>query len=74
MSKANNLFPSATPEQKLRILSSEMATPIEIIRGCIAILKRHHESISDDQEDLRKCINAIEEAATYLQGLREELL
>ena len=33
-----------SPEQKLAILSNELATPLAIIQGCAAILKKHYEA------------------------------
>ena len=71
---SNNLYSSATPEQKLNILRSEMATPIEIIRGCIAVIKKYNESNNNESEDLTECIDAIADAASYLKKLRDELI
>jgi len=70
----SNIYPSVTPEQKLRIMCSEMATPIEVIRGCITLIQKHYESDDKQSEELLECINAIAQAATYLKKLRDESL
>lgn len=39
----NNQFDSATPKQKLSILTNEFRTPIEIIRGYASVIKKDIE-------------------------------
>ena len=70
----SDLSSAANPEQKLRILCSEMATPIEVIRGCIVLIQKHYESDDNQSAELLECIRAIAQSASYLKKLREESL
>jgi hypothetical protein len=67
----NDLFASADPEQRLRIVQSEMLTPIEIIRGYAALIKI---KITDlNTQELIECIDKIEEAAERLKMLQNAI-
>jgi signal transduction histidine kinase len=70
----NNLFESATPEQKLSILTNELLTPIEVIRGFAAITKKEIESNNIDPARILNDINRIAEAADKIKKLRDDLL
>jgi len=63
-----DLFASATPEQRLMIVRSEMLTPIEIIRGYAALIKI---KITDlNTQELIECIDEIEKAVEDLRMLQ----
>ena len=70
----NNLFNSATPEQKLNILTAELKTPIDIIRGYAAIIKKDIESNRVNPEEILKNITAIAETADKIKALRDEIV
>jgi len=75
MNKANDKpYSSTPPHQRLSILCSEMLTPIQIIQGCIAIIKKHQVLNNETPEDLLECIVAIENAASRLTKLRDDLM
>jgi hypothetical protein len=50
-------FASATPEQKLSILTNELRTPVEIIRGFAFIIKRDIESNKVEPTEILNDIN-----------------
>jgi signal transduction histidine kinase len=70
----NNQFDSATPEQKLSILTNELRTPIEIIRGYASVIKKDIESNKFDSETVLKEIDRIAESADKIKKLLDELI
>jgi signal transduction histidine kinase len=68
-----NQFNSTPAEQKLAILSSELTTPIDIIRGLAFTIKTDIESNKIDRDDLLKRVNQIAEMADKIQQLRDEI-
>jgi len=70
----SDYFESATPEQKLSILTNEIRTPVEIIRGLAFIIKKGIESNKSDSETLLKDISQIAESADKIKELLDELL
>ena len=66
-----DLFASATLEQQLRILQTEITTPIEIICGYTALIKKQANSI--DNQELIENVEKIEEAAERLKMLRDAI-
>ena len=69
-----NQYASASPEQKLAILLHEIATPIAIIQGFAAIMRKHYESSNERPEEILDWINAIAKAADHLKEVRNELM
>ena len=67
-----NIFASATPEQKLAILTNELLTPIESIRGFAFIIKKGIESNNINQEEILEAINIIAEQADMMKVLRDQ--
>jgi signal transduction histidine kinase len=63
---------SAAPEQKLSILTAELLTPIEIIRGFAYIIKKDIETNNIDPDKLLEHINKIIEKADWIKELRDE--
>ena len=63
---------TATPEQKLSILTNELLTPIEIIRGISQLIKKDIESNNINSADLLEKITMIAEAAEKIKLLRDE--
>ena len=63
---------TATPEQKLSILTNELLTPIEIIRGISQLIKKDIESNNINSADLLEKITKIAEAAEKIKLLRDE--
>ena len=75
MNKPDENSPDApSPEQKLAILSNELATPLAIIQGCDAILKRHYEAENLESADLMDCINGITSSAKKIKELLDEMV
>ena len=70
----NNQFDSATPEQKLSILTNELRTPIEIIRGYASVIKKDIESNKFDSETVLKEIDRIAESADKIKKILDELI
>ena len=70
----SDYFESATPEQKLSILTNELRTPIEIIRGYAFIIKKHVESNKVNPMEVLNDINQIAEAADKIKKLLDELI
>ena len=70
----NNQFDSATPEQKLSILTNELRTPIEISRGYASVIKKDIESNKFDSETVLKEIDRIAESADKIKKLLDELI
>jgi hypothetical protein len=68
----NNLFESATPEQKLSILTNLLLTPIETIRGFTHIVKKDIESNNVSTEKLLESITIIIEMADKIKTLRDQ--
>lgn len=68
----NNLFESATPEQKLSILTNLLLTPIETIRGFAYIVKKDIESNNVSTEKLLESITIIIEMADKIKTLRDQ--
>jgi len=68
----DNLFDSATPEQKLSILTNELLTPIEAIRGFAYIMKKDIESNNISNEKLLESINIIAEMADKIKVIRDQ--
>ena len=74
MNKPEENSPDATsPEQKLAILSNELATPLAIMQGCAAILKKHYEAESLESADRMDCINGITSSANKIKELLDEM-
>ena len=69
-----NLFNSATPEEKLHVLTNELKVPIDIIRGCAALIKKDIESNKIEPEELLNKINTIAETADKIKELRDEII
>ncbi|MCI0549327.1 MAG: hypothetical protein L0287_00070 [Anaerolineae bacterium] len=69
-----NQYASASPEQKLAILLHEIATPIAIIQGFAALMRKHYESSNERPEEIMDWINAIAKAADHLKEVRNELV
>ncbi len=69
-----NQYASASPEQKLAILLHDIATPIAIIQGFAAIMRKHYESSNERPEEILDWINAIAKAADHLKEVRNELM
>ena len=67
----NDLFASATSEQKIRILQNEMTTPIEVIRGYAALIKKQVSGM--DNQELVEYVKSIEKAAKRLKMLRNAI-
>ena len=63
---------TATPEQKLSIITNELLTPIEIIRGVSQLIKKDIESNNINSADLLEKITMIAEAAEKIKLLRDE--
>jgi len=70
----NNPFESASPEQKLSILSNELRTPVEIIRGIVAVIRKGIESNSVEPAEILKEINTIAEASDKIKELLDEMM
>jgi hypothetical protein len=68
-----NLFDSSSPEQKLAILCAEMVTPVAIIQGCAAVIKKHFEAGNKESTDLMDCIEGITKSADKIKELLDEL-
>ena len=64
---------SATPEQKLSILTNELRTPIEIIRGFAAVIKKGIESNSIESTEILNDINTIAESADKIKKILDEM-
>jgi len=69
-----NPLDSATPEQKLSILTNELLTPIEIIKGIAYLIKKDIEANNIDTDELLERINKIIEKADWVRKLREEIV
>ena len=69
-----NLFNSATPEEKLHVLTNELKVPIDIIRGYAALIKKDIESNRVEPEKLLNMINTIAETADKIKDLRDEFV
>ena len=67
----NDLFRSASPEERLKILRIEMSIPIEIIRGYTALIKKQANSM--DNQELIGFVEKIEQAAERLKMLRDAI-
>jgi len=70
----DNQFNSATPEQKLSILTNELRTPLEIIRGYASVIKKDIESNKVDPATILKEISQIAESADKIKELLDELI
>jgi hypothetical protein len=68
----DNPFESATPEQKLSILTNELLTPIETIRGFAYIIKKDVESNNISTKKLLESIVIIAEMADKIKILRDQ--
>jgi hypothetical protein len=68
----DNPFESVTPEQKLSILTNELLTPIETIRGFAYIIKKDVESNNISTEKLLESIIIIAEMADKIKNLRDQ--
>ena len=62
-----NPYESATPEQKLAILSNELLTPIEVIRGFAYLIKKDIESNNIDPDKILDWINRIIEKSEWIK-------
>ena len=69
-----HLGSSISPEQKLAILQNQMVTPLAIIRGHAAMMKKYYEFTSGKPDEIMDWIDAITKAANYLEELRNDLL
>jgi hypothetical protein len=67
----NDLFASLTPEQRLMAVMSEMLTPLEIIRGYAALIKK--QANNTDNQELVEYTEEIEKAAERLKMLRNAI-
>jgi len=75
MNESSENSPDApSPEQKLAILSNELATPLAIIQGCAAILKKHYEAENIESADVMDCINGITSSAEKIKELLDEIV
>ena len=70
----NNPLNSATPEQKLYILTAELKAPIDTIRGYAALIKKDIETNRAKPEEILEKINKIAEIADKIKELRDEIL
>jgi signal transduction histidine kinase len=70
----NKSLKSASPEQKLSILTNELRTPVEIIRGYAAVIRKEIESNSIEPAELLNEINTIAEAADNIKKLLDEMV
>jgi hypothetical protein len=68
----SDYFESATPEQKLKILTNELRTPVEIIRGTAEIIRTKNESLNIEPLGILSEINTITEAADKIKNLIDE--
>lgn len=68
----NNLFESATPEQKLHSLTAELRIPVEIIRGFVEIIRLQNQANSIEPQGILGEINTISEAAHKIKNLLDE--
>ena len=69
-----NQYASTSPEQKRSIFLHDIATPIAIIQGFAAILRKHYESSNEKPEEILDWINAIARAADHLEEMRKKLV
>jgi|JI10StandDraft_1071094.scaffolds.fasta_scaffold2373344_2 hypothetical protein len=69
-----NQFAPWSSEQKLRVLTSNLLTQIDIILGNVQIAKKHLVPENSEIEELTICIKSIEESALYLKKLRDDLV
>ena len=65
---------SATPEQKLRILTAELRMPVEIIRGFAEIIRTKNESQNIEPSGILQEINSITDAANKIKNLLDEMV
>jgi len=65
---------SATPEQKPAILSSELLTPIEVIKGFAYLMKKDIESNNIDPDKTLEYNNKIIKEAEWIKEVRDEIL
>jgi signal transduction histidine kinase len=70
----NNSPESATPEQKLSILTNELRTPVEIIRGFASVIRMEIESDRINPAELLNEIITIAEAANKIKELLDEMV
>jgi hypothetical protein len=63
-----------SPEQKLAILRNEMATPLAILRGHADMMRIYYEFNIGKPEEIMDWIQAIANAVTRLEELRNELV
>ena len=69
-----NQFSSASPEKRLSILTNEVRTPVEIIRGLVAVIKKDIESNNVKPTEFLNEINTIAEAADKIKELLDDLI
>jgi hypothetical protein len=67
-----NYFGDASPEQKLHLMTAELRTPVEIIRGCAESIRTTNLSQKLEPEGI--LINAISEAADRIKNLLDEMV
>ena len=63
-----------SPEQKLAILGIELATPLAIIQGCAAVIKKHIAAENKESADLLDCIDGITSSAKKIKELLDEMV
>jgi hypothetical protein len=72
--KTDNFFDSKTPEQKLYILTAELITPIDLIRGLAYLIKKDVEVNNINPKDILERINKIAETADKIKDLRDQIV
>jgi len=65
----DNPYDSATPEQKLWMLRTEIITPLSVITGYTNVIRKDIESKNIDPDELLKEINYIEKSAKKIREL-----
>jgi len=75
MNESSENSPDApSPEQKLAILGIELATPLAIIQGCAAVIKKHIAAENKESADLLDCIDGITSSAKKIKELLDEMV
>ena len=69
-----NPYASATPEQKLSILSAELLTPIEVIGGFAQLMKKDIETNNINPDEMLERINVIIDKVEWIKELREDII
>ena len=68
----NNLFDSATPEQRLHALTAELRIPVQVIRSLAEIIRLRNQANSIEPQGILSVINTISEAADKMENLLDE--